>query len=69
MQAIAESVHIDNAITLPPSTVTQPMLIDAFGEMKVDLLGVAPSLSGRSGLTLWNNTRFNGNVGPEFFHL
>ncbi|RDB23975.1 T-cell immunomodulatory protein [Hypsizygus marmoreus] len=44
-------------ISVPPSTLSQPIPIDVDGDMKIDLLGITPSSKGnsRSPLQLWQN--------------
>lgn len=48
---------INNRMTLPPSTLSQPIPLDVDGDMKIDLLGVTPSSQDGSGSTfqLWQN--------------
>ncbi|GLB35509.1 putative repeat domain in Vibrio, Colwellia, Bradyrhizobium and Shewanella [Lyophyllum shimeji] len=46
-----------NPITVPPSTLSQPIPIDADGDLKIDLLGMTPSSKGdsKAPLRLWQN--------------
>ncbi|KAG6840620.1 hypothetical protein C0991_005519 [Blastosporella zonata] len=48
---------ITNPLTLPPSTLSQPISIDAGGDMKIDLLGMTPSSQGdsKAPFQLWQN--------------
>lgn len=59
----------ETVITIPSSTTVQPIPMDVSGLMKIDLLGVESHLSGRSGLTLWNNTRIKRDDTGDLFSL
>ena len=48
---------INNPMTLPPSTLSQPIPLDVDGDMKIDLLGITPGSQDGSDSTfqLWQN--------------
>lgn len=54
---ITGGFEFNNPISVPPSTLSQPISIDVDGDMKIDLLGITPSSSGdpQSPLQLWKN--------------
>lgn len=43
-------------ISVPRSTLAQPIPIDTNGDMKIDLLGLSPASSTQSFLKVWQNT-------------
>ncbi|KAF8061672.1 hypothetical protein FPV67DRAFT_1673289 [Lyophyllum atratum] len=55
--SISGGFDIYNPITVPPSTHSQPIPIDADGDMKIDLLGITPSSKSdsKAPLQLWQN--------------
>ncbi|KAG6831217.1 hypothetical protein H0H92_012014 [Tricholoma furcatifolium] len=54
---ISGGFDVQNPLTVPPSTLSQPIPIDANGDLKIDLLGVTPSSQGNSKapFQLWQN--------------
>ena len=52
-----EISDVENPISLPPSTLSQPIPIDLNGDMKIDLLGITPSSKSNplSPFKVWQN--------------
>jgi integrin alpha FG-GAP repeat containing protein 1 len=52
-----ETLDFINPISVPTSTLSQPISIDVDGDMKIDLLGITPASSGDSlsPLQVWKN--------------
>ncbi|KAF5386695.1 hypothetical protein D9615_001974 [Tricholomella constricta] len=62
---------VHNPITVPPSTLSQPISIDADGDMKIDLLGITPSSRGnsRAPLQLWQNVWNSSQPNSPLFDI
>ncbi|KAG6917026.1 hypothetical protein DXG01_004152 [Tephrocybe rancida] len=54
--SISGGFDISNPLTVPPSTLSQPISIDADGDLKIDLLGITPSNDdSKAPFQLWQN--------------
>ncbi|KDR81920.1 hypothetical protein GALMADRAFT_240232 [Galerina marginata CBS 339.88] len=66
-----DGFDINNPLTLPPSTIPQPIPIDIDGDMKIDLLGITPASTGGQDSTyqIWKNIWNASSSTPELFEI
>lgn len=55
-----------NALRLPPSSIPQPIPVDADGDMKIDLLGMSPK---PDVLQLWQNVYNASELDSPLFKM
>ena len=58
---------INSPLTLPPSSLPQPISIDVDGDMKIDLLGTTPVSD--STYQIWKNTWNASATAPTLFKM
>ncbi|KAJ8522676.1 hypothetical protein ONZ45_g812 [Pleurotus djamor] len=64
------SFDVNNPLAVPSSTLSQPIVVDVNGDMKMDLLGVTPSSRGSSNsLRVWQNTWNSSSPNPRLFDV
>ena len=62
---------LNSPLTLPPSSLPQPISIDVDGDMKIDLLGTTPLSEGGSdsAFQIWKNTWNASATAPTLFRM
>ncbi|KAF8162813.1 hypothetical protein B0H34DRAFT_295552 [Crassisporium funariophilum] len=58
-----------NPLSLPPSSLSQPIPIDIDGDMKIDLLGIPSSSSSNSKYQIWQNVWNASTTTPTLFEI
>ena len=58
-----------NAVSAPPSLLSQPIPVDTNGDLKIDLFGAIPSTSSSGPFKIWSNVWNSSDPQSEIFEM